>query len=429
MYGLTLVWTLALGLPVLALHLVSVTFTRAMRTYSRIRLEEVCAARGHAERVEDVAHHDERTERAVEVLAVTTGLALAALLGVAVDPKAPVVALETVLGIALSLGALGYVLAGVIGRVFAEPVIDRLWPTARWLRMITSPLTFCVRRIEAIVEHAANAPRLGPRPSSVEVEFPSDSDHPEDLEADISESTRSLLQHALTLTRRDVSELMTPRSSIVALPSSVSAQAAARVFRETGKSRVPLYGENRDDILGVLYAKDLFSRMTDIVDHARVVPRALARAPFFVPESKNAYDLLEDFRALRTQIAIVLDEYGGVAGLITLEDLVEDLVGAIDDEHDVPTPPDTIVALGGSLYDVDATMAIEDVNDRLDLKLPTDADFETVAGFAFHALGRIPEPGASFHHDGVKFQVVEVTDHSIRRLLIDLQPTATVPGP
>ncbi len=426
MYGLTMIWTLAFGLPVLALHLLSVTLTRAMRTYSRIRLEEVCAARGHAERVDDVTHHDERTERAAEVLAVTTGLALAALLGVAVDRETTIIALESVLAIALTLGALGYVIAGVIGRVFAERVIDRLWPFARWLRLVTFPLTFCVRQVEALVERFAHAPSHGPRPSSVEVEIPSDSNHPEDLEADLPESTRALLQHALTWTRRDVSELMTPRSSIVTLPSSVSAQAAARVFRETGKSRVPLYGENRDDIVGVLYAKDLFPRMTDVSDTARVVPRELARAPMFVPESKNAYDLLEDFRSLRTQLAIVLDEYGGVAGLITLEDLLEDLVGAIDDEHDVPTPHDTIVALGGTLYEVDASMVIEDLNERLDLKLPTDADFETVAGFAFHALGRIPEPGASFQYEGVKYQIVEVADHSIRRLLIDLQPAATV---
>jgi CBS domain containing-hemolysin-like protein len=425
-YGITLIWTLAVGLPVLAVHLVSVTLSRAMRTYSRIRLEEVCAERGHPERVDEVAHHDARTERAAEVVAVTTGLALAALLGVAVDRRAPIAVLEAVLGIALTVGALGYVLAGVIGRVFAEPVVDRLWPAARWLRMITSPLTFCVRQVEAVVERFAHEPSLGPRPSSVEVEIPADSNHPEDLEADLPESTRSLLQHALTWTRRDVSELMTPRSSIVTLPSSVSAQAAARIFRETGKSRVPLYGENRDDIIGVLYAKDLFPKMTDVSDPSRVVPRELARAPLFVPESKNAYDLMDSFRTLRTQLAIVLDEYGGVAGLITLEDLVEDLVGAIDDEHDVPTPPDTIVPLGGSLYEVDASMAIDDLNDRLDVKLPTDADFETVAGFAFHALGRIPEPGASFQYDGVKYQIVEVADHSIRRLLIDLQPAATV---
>ncbi len=423
---MTLLWTLAIGLPVLTLHLISVTLTRALRTYSRSRLEELCADRGHPGRADEVAHHDERTERAAETLAVVTGLMLAALLGVAVDREAPTLAVEAVLAIALSVGALGYVFAGVIGRVFAEKVLDRFWPAALWLRLVTMPLTIATKQVESLVERLAREPDSSPRPTSVEVEIPADSDHPEDSEADLPESTRELLKHAVALTRRDVSELMTPRSLIVTLPSSVSAQAAARVFRETGKSRIPLYGENRDDIVGILYAKDLFPRMTDTTDPSAIIPRSFARPAYCVPETKNAYDLLEEFRTQRTQIAIVLDEYGGVAGLITLEDLVEELVGDIDDEHDVPTSLDTVVPLGGSRYEVDASLSIEDFNDRLDLRLPKDGDFQTVGGFVFHTLGRIPETGVTFRVEGIEFQILEVADHSIRRVLVDLQPAAAV---
>ena len=109
-----------------------------------------------------------------------------------------------------------------------------------------------------------------------------------------------------------------------------------------------------------------------------------------MPETKNASDLLNELRARRSQIAIVLDEYGGVAGLVTLEDLLEALVGPIDDEHDVPTPEDPVVPLGGSRYEVDAAVPLEEINDRLGLHLPTDGDFQTVGGFAFNALGRLP---------------------------------------
>ena len=220
---------------------------------------------------------------------------------------------------------------------------------------------------------------------------------------------------------------MTPRSQITTLPSSVSARAAAEAFRASGKSRIPLYGENRDDIVGILFAKDLFPRMTDADDpDAVVVPRKLARPAYCVPETKNAYDLLEEFRAKRTQIAIVLDEYGGVAGLISLEDLLEELVGAIDDEHDVPTPSDPVVPLGGSRFEVDASLDVESLNERLGLRLPTDGDFLTLGGFAFHELGRLPEPGASFRYGGIEFRIVEVADHSIRRVRLDLQPAAAV---
>src|SRR5262249_32833303 len=141
----------------------------------------------------------------------------------------------------------------------------------------------------------------------------------------------------------------------------------------------------------------------------------------------NAYELLNEFRLKRTQIAIVLDEYGGVAGLVTLEDLVEELVGPIDDEHDIPTPPDPVVPLGGSNYEVDATLPLELLNDRLSLHLPTNGDFSTVGGLAFHSLGRLPEPGTSFRANGVEFIILEIGEHSIRRLRIDVQPTDPPP--
>ena len=128
MDGINLGWTVTVAVPVLALHLVSVTLTRALRTYSRSRLEDLCARRGHPGRADDVAHEDERTERAAEVLAVVTGLMLAALLGVMTERRAPHMADKAVLAIALAVGAVGYVLAGVVGRVFAEAVLDRLWP-------------------------------------------------------------------------------------------------------------------------------------------------------------------------------------------------------------------------------------------------------------------------------------------------------------
>ena len=132
---------------------------------------------------------------------------------------------------------------------------------------------------------------------------------------------------------------------------------------------------------------------------------------------------MNELRARRSQIAIVLDEYGGVAGLVTLEDLFEALVGPIDDEHDVPTPEDPVVPLGGSRYEVDATVGLEEINDRLGLRLPTDGDFLTLGGFAFNALGRLPSPGETFRAEGVEFTVVEVADHAIRRVQLEIVPS------
>ena len=424
MSGLSLGVSLGIATLALSLHVISVALTRALRTYSRSRLDAVCAAAGRAGRAAKIAHLDERTERSAEALAVLSGLILAALLGASVAQLSPKLAGEAVVGIALTVGAIGHVAAGIIGRVHAEVVLDRFWPLADLIRAALAPLTFPARTLEAAAYRLARRDPDSPRPPSVEVELHSATDLPAegDIDAELSETTRSLVERAVELAHRDVGSIMTPRSAIVALPATTPAREAADIFAASGRSRVPLFGEHRDDIVGILYAKDLFPLLVSSTDPSRVQPRKLARPPMFVPESKNAAEMLQEFRAARVQIAVVLDEYGGVSGLITLEDLLEELVGAIDDEHDVPTPSDLVRPLGGSRYEVDAMVAIEDLNERLHLNLPTDVDYATIGGLAFDVLGRLPEPGDTVRAGGVEFTILEVADHSIRKLSLDLQP-------
>jgi CBS domain containing-hemolysin-like protein len=412
--------TLATVIPLLATQAILVALGRALRTYSRSRLEEVCEANRRPGRADAIARYDEETERAAESLAVVGGLTLAALVALAAHAQLPRLNFELALLLAVGLSVFVHLSANVVGRIWAETLLDALWPIAGAVRLVATPLTAAAELVETLASRLANPIDAAPRPASVEVEFQPDPTDPDDAEVELPESTRQILEHVVALTRRDVSEIMTPSSSMVVLPSRASAQQAARTFRESGLSRIPLFGENRDDILGILYAKDLFPLMTEAEDVDAIVPRKLIRPAYFVPETKNATDLLNELRARRSQIAIVLDEYGGVAGLVTLEDLFEELVGPIDDEHDVPTPDDLVVPLGGSRYEVDAALPLEEVNDRLGLHLPTDGDFQTVGGYAFNALGRLPSTGESFRSEGVEFTVVEVRDHSIRRVQLDL---------
>jgi CBS domain containing-hemolysin-like protein len=414
---------LAIGLPILALHLFSIALVKALRSYSRSLLEQRCTQRGHPQRADAVAHLDQRTERSAESLAVVTGLFLAAMLGLWVARASTAHRVELASLLVLAIGLLGYVIAGVFGKVFAEPILDAFWPVTGLIRATALPLTFGLRLVERLVEWLAGRSEGPPRPASVEVEFqiPTEEEVPEDVEPELPESVRELLERAVELTRTDVSEIMTPRPLMVSLPSSVSAETAAATFRQTGLSRVPLFGENHDDIVGILYAKDLFARMTELKDWNSISPRTLVRPVHCIPETKNAFELLEEMRVQRRQIAIVLDEYGGVAGLVTLEDLFEELVGAIDDEHDVPTPEDPVRKLGDSRYEVDATLSMESLNERLRLHLPTNGEFMTVGGLALHSLGRVPQPGDTFRADGIAFEVVDVQGHRIRRLVVDLQ--------
>jgi CBS domain containing-hemolysin-like protein len=423
MNGMSLTWILAVGLPVMAMHLVSIALTKAIRSYSRSLLEDRCADRGRHERAQEVEHRAHKTERAAEALAVLTGLLLAALVGAGVGPATAPPRVVVVILPVLVIGLLGYVIAGVFGKVFAEVIIDLLWPLAGLLRAVALPLTFGLRRVECLVELLSGRSQSLHRPAHLQLEIPVEDDAPdEDVEPELPESARVLLQQAVVLTRTDVGELMTPRSMIISLPSTVSAAEAATAFRRTGLSRVPIFEESRDDIVGILYAKDLFARMTDARTLRVISPRDLVRPALFVPESKNAYDLLEELRLERRHFAVVLDEYGSVAGLVTLEDLLEELVGSIDDEHDIPAPADPVRQLGGTRYDVDATLTLEELNLRLGVQLPTDGEFQTIGGLVFHELGRAPTKGDQVNAYGVVLTVADVSDHSIRRLVIDLSP-------
>ena len=425
MLGLTWSLMLVLGLPALLVHLACVALTKALRSYSRSRLEEYCASHGQPDRVIQVAHQNEETERGTEAIAVLTGLFLVALIGVALDRWHSPPSFELLALVVVVVSGFGYVLAGVAGKVFAESIVYAFWPAAAAIRTAAWPLTQGMAGLEYLAERFALGPENGPRPASVEVEIPTEEgETSEDIEAEMPETTRDLLQRTVELSRTSVSEIMIPSTAIISLPSTVTARAAALTFRESGRSRIPLFGANRDDIVGILIAKDLLDRMIEANDPDTVVPASLVRPAFCVPETCSALQLIEDLRRHRTQMAIVLDEYGAVAGLITLEDLLEQLVGPIDDEHDVPAAADPIQPLGGSRFEVDATLPIDQLNEHFGLHLPTEEDFQTVGGLALHALGRLPEQGATFRQDGVEFTILEVQEHSIRKVMIDLQPVS-----
>ncbi len=426
MIGLSPLVMLVLAVPALAVHLASIALTKALQSYSRSRLEEYCADHGKPERAVEVAHLDTATERAAEAMAVVTGLMLAALIGVGLDLWHSPPRLELLLLLVLVIGGLGYVLTGVVGKVYAEPIIHTFWPSAFIIRAAAWPLAKGAEWLEYLTERFAGHPGNGPRPASVEVEISTEEgETSEDVEAELPEATRALLQRVVELSRTSVSEIMIPSTAIISLPATATVSTAAETLRRTGRSRIPIYGANRDDITGILLGKDLWDLMLENEDPHTVIPPQLLRPAFFVPETNDALQLIDELRTNRTQMAIVLDEYGAVAGLVTLEDLLEQLVGPIDDEHDVPTPEDPIKPLGETRYEADATLPLDILNDRLDLHLPTQEDFQTLGGLAFHELGRLPEPGAKFRHDGIEFTVLDVHDHAIGRVLIDLHPVAS----
>ena len=249
-------------------------------------------------------------------------------------------------------------------------------------------------------------------------------DH-EDVEADLPEGTATCSSSAVELTRTDVSEIMTPRSAIVSLPRRSRPDSRRRPSARPAAAGSPSSARTATTSSGS------YTPRTSAPDDRGRRPRlgrprqALVRPAFCVPETKNAFELIEEFRTHRTQMAIVLDEYGASPGLITLEDLLEELVGPIDDEHDVPAAAGPDRRWAAHAIEVDATL--------LDSTSSTSASactcrptttFRPSAAWPSTPSGRLPEHGATLSHDGIEFTILEVREHSIRRVLIDLQPVS-----
>ena len=217
-----------------------------------------------------------------------------------------------------------------------------------------------------------------------------------------------MINAVIELGDRRIHEVMVPRIAIVALPASSSFDEAVDRIIDEGHSRLPVYETSVDEVVGILYAKDLLPFLKSSSDAPSNL-RAMLRTPVFVPESMTIDDLLHEFQRRKVHIAIVLDEYGGTAGLVTIEDLLEEIVGEIQDEYDVEEP--LVEMLDDHSARVDGRASVDDLLDLWDMKLQLEDEdeYDTVGGLVYHRIGGIPQPGDEIHVDGLRL-TVETTD-------------------
>ena len=206
-----------------------------------------------------------------------------------------------------------------------------------------------------------------------------------------------------------VREIMVPRTDMAAVSATDSYDKVIRIIKEKSFSRIPVYDQQIDDIKGILYVRDL-------LPYARTQPKRvnllqIARPPFFVPEQKKIDSLLRDFQRQRTNVAIVVDEYGGTAGLVTLEDVLEEIVGEIQDEHDLEAP--MVRTLDDRTLIVDARMDLHDMEELLGVELPTEEGFDSLGGFIYSLMGEIPEENEQARYEGLTFTVRKVDGRRI----------------
>jgi magnesium and cobalt transporter len=236
----------------------------------------------------------------------------------------------------------------------------------------------------------------------------------------LSADTLPMLEGALKVTELSVDDVMVPRVQIVMIAADAPLQDILAAVVESGHSRFPVHGEDKDDILGVLLAKDLlkyFGNGADFDIHAILRPAVL------IPESMRLNVLLAEFRRSRNHMALVVDEYGGVAGLITIEDVLEQIVGEIDDEHDDEEEPALIHAQADGSWLVSALTPIEDFNEEVGATFP-DEEFDTIGGLITAEFGHLPEAGEEAGTGDFLFHVTEADDRRVQQFRVTRRPNA-----
>ncbi|MBT4867720.1 MAG: HlyC/CorC family transporter, partial [Planctomycetaceae bacterium] len=227
-----------------------------------------------------------------------------------------------------------------------------------------------------------------------------------------------MIESVMEFSDTDAAEIMTPRTDLFALDVQTPFQTAIDEVCAHGHTRVPLYRDSVDNIIGILYAKDLLKYL-DSANGTSVGLRDIVKEPFYVPETIGIDTLLENMKREHVHMAIVLDEYGGVAGLVTMEDILEEIVGEIADEYDTEEEAG-IKMLEHNIIEVDARVHIDDLNEQFSFDLPEDEDYDTIGGFVFTQLARVPLPGDQFHWQKLRVTVLDADKRSIKRLQIEI---------
>lgn len=415
------------GIAVLAvLSLLLSTLTYAFREYSRARLADALGLRKRSDLLEPLV------ERAGELAFLAASLRLLVNLVVLIaflHLSRPWVESEWAwYGVALSITAcVSVIFAVTVPHALAlhagESFVASFAPLLLKVHAVGRPFTKLLHAADSLVRRAtlpAAGESAGRLEEQMEAEILSVIEEGE-KEGIVAEDEKEMIESVIEFSDTSAGQVMTARPDIVALPSTSPLEQVRTVIEQSGHSRVPIYEGTLDQVIGVIYARDLIKYVGRAADDFDL--RASMRKPLFIPETKPLRDLLQEFRLQKIHIAIVFDEYGGTAGLVTIEDVLEELVGDISDEHEPKEPPlfekiDDRAAL------VDAKMSVYDLNRVMGLSLPEDAGYDTLGGFVSTTMGRIPRAGESLEYDRARFTVVAAEPHRVGRVRIELLPAS-----
>ena len=302
-----------------------------------------------------------------------------------------------------------HLLPALIARRDPEQALDILLPAFQPLARIIQPVTTVL--VGMLDGRREREPSNGNGGSANDDETPATATEGAEEDAITEEEGRELLKSVVDFTETLVREVKTPRPDIIAIRADATLQDLRTLFREEQYSRVPVYRENLDNIIGILFVKDLVA----LPPTAEPPMTTLMRSAYFVPESKRVSELLKEMQRRQAQMAIVVDEYGGTAGLVTVEDLLEEIVGEIRDEYDVES--ETVTDEGEGAFVFSGKVSVDEVMDRLGVQIEREG-FETLGGYLLSHLGRMPYVGETFEVDQLAIEVLEVERRRITKVRV-----------
>ncbi len=417
-----LLWIAFLGM---LLTFLAATGTKVLYEFSRHDLELYCRRRNRRRRFDEILNRHEDFATAAETLQVAGSVVLVLCVGQWFFPDGAAI-LSDAKHLAVVAGASVVILLvctiwipWAVVHVWSAPFLFHTWRFWSFVAWIMWPLTLGVKIMDAFIR------RLAGHQETEEEEEEAFEDEIRTivtaglrdglLEAD----AREMIEGVIELGDVEVAEIMTPRSEVDALNFDSSWPEMLKTVAASGRTRMPVYEGTLDHVIGILFVKDLLAELSKDPGAPHQSLRGLLRNPWFVPDSKAVDDLLREFRRTRSHMAIVVDEYRAVAGVVTIEDALEEIVGEIADEADTEEEVE-LIRTGDSTLEVDGRVHIDELNEQHGLMLSEPEEFETVAGFVVNALGRIPEAGESVCKDGVRFTVLKATPRRVERIRMEI---------
>ena len=390
----------------------------ALRTFSRSKLQDAFEQANKQDFSEYIVDTAERMTLACRLYQIILSSFVVGLILISIGNSFWPLALLISIAIIFTFGL---AVPNAWSKYAGEKVLCRTYRLLILVSIPALPVLYIYRLIDALARRLAGVHLGSPLQQQEErqEEFLTDLEQHR-MEGAVDKEEQEMIENVLDLTDTTADEIMTPRTDIIAVEADAPLQTILETVTSAGHSRLPVYSKNIDNITGFVYAKDLLTEIGR--DFADFKLSGKIRQAYFVPETKPLRTLLHEFQNQKLHIAVVLDEYGGTAGIITIEDILEELVGEITDEYE-EKQPEPVKRIDETTIEVDARTYIDDLNDDFKLNLPEDEDYDTVGGFVFSYLGYIPKTSETFDYKNLTFIISAAETRKIKRIRIQMQNT------